>query len=170
VIILTNLYVAYICAAGHRAGFFFQVLETSPVQGRFCRNFLLIVLFFFVLQSRTCRGDLWPPEYATHVAAGGRLVLMANRVRNTRGLVPIRSTATLGCPAALLRAPDTRTRTSRRQSRPCGRHGQVGALHTLGGTHPGRRGQMGARDTTEAMATTGQSHNTRGEALASDFE
>ena len=32
--------------------------------------------------------------------------------------------------------------------------------------HPGRRGQMGARDTTEATAMTGQSHNTRGEALA----
>ena len=99
-------------------------------------------------------------------AAGGRLVLMATRVRSTRGLVPIRSTATLGCPATLLRALDTRTCTSRRQGRPCGRRGQVGALHTLGGTHPGWRGQMGARDTTVATATTGQSHNTRGEALA----
>jgi len=99
-------------------------------------------------------------------AAGGRLVLMATRVCSTRGLVPIRSTVTLGCPAALLRAPDTRTRPSRRQGRPCGRRGQVGALHTLGSTHPGRRGQMGARDTTEATATTGQSHSTRGEALA----
>lgn len=85
-----------------------------------------------------------------HQATGGRLVLMA----------------TLGCPTALLRAPGTRTRTSRRQGRPCGRRGQVGALHTLGGTHPGRRGQMGARDTTEATTTTGRSHSTRGEALA----
>jgi hypothetical protein len=101
-----------------------------------------------------------------HQATGGRLVLMATRVRSTRGLVPIRSTATLGCPTALLRAPGTRTRTSRRQGRPCGRRGQVGALHTLGGTHPGRRAQMGARDTTEATPTTGRSHSTRGEALA----
>jgi hypothetical protein len=31
-------------------------------------------------------------------------------------------------------------------------------------TH-GRRGQMGARDTTEATATTSRSHSTRGEAL-----
>jgi hypothetical protein len=97
---------------------------------------------------------------------GGRLLLMATQVRSTRGLVPIRSTATPGCPAALLRAPGTRTRTRRCQGRPCGRRGQVRALHTLGGTHPGRLGQMGARDTTEATATTGQSHSTRGEALA----
>ena len=76
------------------------------------------------------------------------------------------SNPTLGCPAALLRAPGTRTRISRRQGRPFGRRGQVGALHTLGGTHPGRRGQMGAWDTTEATATTGQSHSTRGKALA----
>jgi len=54
-------------------------------------------------------------------AAGGRLVLMATRVRSTRGLVPIRSTATPGCPPALLRTPGTRIRTSRRQGRPCGR-------------------------------------------------
>ncbi|XP_021306431.1 uncharacterized protein LOC110431607 [Sorghum bicolor] len=47
-----------------------------------------------------------------------------------------------------------------------GHLGAVGALHTLGGTHPGRRGQMGARDTTEATATMGQSHSTRGKALA----
>jgi hypothetical protein len=101
-----------------------------------------------------------------HQAAGGRLVLMATQVRSTRGLVPIRSTAILGCPTALLHASGTRTRTSRRQGRPCGRHGQVGALHTLWGTHPGRRGQMGAQDTTEATTTTSQSHSTRGEALA----
>ena len=101
-----------------------------------------------------------------HQVAVGRLVLMATRVRSPRGLVPIRSTATLGCLAALLSAPGTRTRTSCRQDRPCGRRGQVGALHTLGGTHPGRRGQMRARDTTEATAATGQSHSTRGEALA----
>ena len=34
------------------------------------------------------------------------------------------------------------------------------------GTHPGRLGQMGAQDTTEATATTGRNHSTRGEALA----
>ena len=57
------------------------------------------------------------------LAAGGRLVLMATRVRSTRGLVAIRSMATLGCLAALLRVPGTRTRTSQSQGRPCGRRG-----------------------------------------------
>ena len=56
-------------------------------------------------------------------AVGGRLLLMATQVRSTRGLVPIHSMATPGCPAALLRAPGTRTRISRCQGRPCGRRG-----------------------------------------------
>jgi len=92
---------------------------------------------------------------------GGRLVLMATRVYSTRGLVPIRSTTTPGCPTALLRVPY--------QSAP----GQaMWALWAGGssphprGTHPGWRDQIGAQDTTEATTTTCRSHNTRGEALA----
>ena len=99
-------------------------------------------------------------------AAGGRLVLMATRVRSTCGLVPIRSTATLGCPAALHACP--------RYSYPYrSAPGQAmwvpwvgGSSPHPGGTHRGRHGQMGAQDTTEATMTTGQSHSTRGEALA----
>jgi hypothetical protein len=58
-----------ISVVGHWANIFLAGFGNLPVQGRFCRNFVLIVLFF-VLQSRTCRREPGAPRLVSTATLG----------------------------------------------------------------------------------------------------
>ena len=55
-VFMCGIRVVYVLSAIEPTSFF-AGFGNLPVQGRFCQNFLLILLFLLFLQSRTCRGD-----------------------------------------------------------------------------------------------------------------